>query len=250
MEVQMHKLELRGILLYLNGGRNTLKVAQAHNTRNIPIELEAFHHIDSSKVHLNKELVALDGRTLEQTVIEEVTRAGIDIKKGQYKRSDKAYAIEWMFSVTHGYECDFEQLYKKCLEWLQSKHPTCPIVYAVIHYDEGDPHLHVIMVPISGKHMPASKILGFKGCSRSRAFELYEKVGLHFGLAYAINLKGNAKKLASQKALKELEKRHYREKFGELWQPIKSAIQARPEPFLEALGILFNAHLKDDELNE
>lgn len=246
----MHKLELRGILLYLNGGRNTLKAAQAHNTRNIPIELEAFHHIDSSKVHLNKELVALDGRTLEQTVIEKVTRAGIDIKKGQYKRPDKAYAIEWIFSVTHGFECDFEQLYSKCLEWLQSRHPGCPIVYAVIHYDEGDPHLHVIMVPISGKHMPASKILGFKGCSRERAFDLYEKVGIHFGLAYSINLKGSAKKLASEKALKELEKRLYHEKVGELWQPIKSAIQARPEPFLEALGILINAHLKGERSND
>lgn len=246
----MHKLELRGILLYRNGGRNTLKSAHAHNTRNIPIELDAFHHIDPSKVHLNKELVALDGNTLEQSVLERITNAGINTQKGPYKRKDKAYAIEWMFSVTHGFECDFEKLYKECLEWLRSRHPDCPIVYAVIHHDEGDPHLHVIMVPISGKHMPASKILGFKGCSRERAFDLYEKVGIHFGLAYSINLKGSAKKQASEKALKELEKRFYREKVAELWQPIKSAIQSRPEPFLEALGILINAHTKDEKSNE
>jgi hypothetical protein len=55
--IAMHKLDLRGHLLYLKGGKQTLELAQAHNTRNIPIELEAFHHIDPSKVHLNRELV-------------------------------------------------------------------------------------------------------------------------------------------------------------------------------------------------
>jgi len=38
----MHKLDLRGRLLYLNGINQTLKLTQLHNTRNIPIELKAF----------------------------------------------------------------------------------------------------------------------------------------------------------------------------------------------------------------
>lgn len=238
----MHKLDLRGRLLYLNGNNQTLKLTQLHNTRNIPIELKAFDHIDPSKVHLNQEIVSLHGKTLEEVVKVAITEAGIDLSKGTFRRKDKGYAIEWVFTVTHGFECNFVELYTQCLEWLKLRHPGCPIVHAVIHMDEGEPHLHAVMVPIEGKHMPASKILGYKGCSRERSFDLYEKVGIRFGLAYAINLKGASKKEASEKALKELEKLRYREILGSLWKPLKSAVQARPEPWLEELGILLNAH--------
>jgi hypothetical protein len=99
------------------------------------------------------------------------------------------------------------------------------------------------MVPIRGKHLPASQILGFKGCSRERSLKLFESVGNNFGLTYSINLKGSAKKAASERALKELEKHRYREKFGNLWKPIKSAVQSRPEPWLDAMGILLNSHI-------
>jgi Plasmid recombination enzyme len=241
-EVKMHKLDLRGHLLYLKGKKQTLELAQLHNTRNIPIELEAFDHIDPSKVHLNQEINSLHGKTLEEAVMGAITEAGIDLSKGTFKRKDKGYAIEWVFTVTHGFECNFIELYNQCLEWLKIRHPSCPIVHAVIHMDEGEPHLHAIMVPIEDKHVPASKILGFKGCSRERSFDLYEKVGIKFGLAYSMNLKGAAKKEASEKAIKQLEKLHYREIFGSLWNPLKLAVQARPEPWLDELGILLNAH--------
>ena len=64
----MHKLDLRGHLLYLNGNKQTLELTQLHNTRNIPIELKAFDHIDPSKVHLNQENVSLQGKSLEGAV--------------------------------------------------------------------------------------------------------------------------------------------------------------------------------------
>ena len=102
--------------------------------------------------------------------------------------------------------------------------------------------MHVIMVPIVGKNLPASKVLGFKGCSRERSYNLFEKVGLKFGLAYPMYLKGAAKKAASKRAIQELEKLLYREKLGVLWQPFEAAVKSRPEPFLDALGILHNAH--------
>jgi len=238
----MHKLDLRGHLLYLNGTKQTLELAQRHNTRKIPIELYAADRIDPTKTHLNQEIVSLYGKSLEEVVKDAICEAGIDITKGTFKRKDKGYAIEWVFSVTHGFECNFAELYAHCLKWLTLRHPNCPIVHAVIHFDEGEPHLHAIMVPIEGKHLPASKILGFKGCSRERSYDLYEQVGIHFGLAYSMNLKGAAKKEASEKAIKQLEKLRYREILGSLWKPLKSAVQARPEPWLDELGILLNAH--------
>ncbi|MBU3587621.1 plasmid recombination protein [Polynucleobacter sp. 31A-FELB] len=238
----MFKLDLRGHLLYLNGNSQTLVLAEAHNNRKIPIELYARDKIDPSKTYLNKQIVPLN-KSLEVTVQDLIVGAGINTSKGTFKRKDKGYAIEWIFSVTPGFICDFNHLYMRCLDWLMDKFPYCPVAHAVIHYDEDVPHIHIIMVPIEGNHLPASKILGFKGCSRERSYDLYEKVGAEFGLAYSMYLKGAAKKSAAEKAIKELEKLHYREKLGKLWQPFKTAVKSRPEPFLDALGILLNAHV-------
>jgi hypothetical protein len=237
----MFKLDLRGSLLYLHGTSQTLEHAEAHNNRQIPIELYARDKIDPSRIYLNQQLVPLS-KTLKTTVLDMITSAGINTSKGTFKRLDKGFAIEWIFSVTPGFECDFKYLYLSCLDWLIKRYPSCPVAHAVIHFDEDVPHMHVIMVPIVGKHLPASKVLGFKGCSKERSYDLFEKVGMEFGLSYSMYLKGAAKKAASDKAIQELEKLGYREKLSKLWPPFQSAVRSRPEPFLDVLGILHNAH--------
>ncbi len=237
----MFKLDLRGQLLYLGGTSKTLDLAEAHNNRMIPIELYAKDKIDSSKTQINQQLISLS-KTLKATVLDMIASAGIDTTKGTFKRLDKGFAIEWIFSVTPGFECDFKHLYLNCLDWLMERYPSCPVAHAVIHYDEDTPHMHVIMVPIIGRHLPASKVLGFKGCNRERSYDLFEKVGMKFGLSYSMYLKGAAKKAAGDKALQELEKLGYREKLSRLWQPFQAAVRSRPEPFLDVLGILHNSH--------
>jgi len=238
----MHKLQLRGQLLYLNGTKQTLLKTEAHNTRNIPIELDTFGHIDPNKTHLNHEIVSLHGESLEGCVLRHISEAGIDITKGPYKRSDKGVAIEWVFSVTPGYAGDFLGLYTKCVHWLGVLHPTCPIVHAIMHVDEGDPHIHVIIVPIVGNKMPSSRILGFKGISRKRIYDLYEQVGKEYNLSFPLNLKGAVKRHASEVAIRACEKLAYRKILGPLWKPFVMSIKARPEPFLEALGIDIDPH--------
>lgn len=233
----MHKLQLRGQLLYLTGSKQTLSLAEKHNTRKIPIELETFGHINPSKIQMNQEIVSLQGMHLEEAVLQYINQAGIDINKGPLKRRDKGLAIEWVFTVTPGFECNFMALYKECLGWLQIQFPACPIAHAIVHFDEDDPHLHVIMVPIEGQKMPSSRILGYKGSSRSRLNDLYEKVGSRYGLSFPLNLKGAAKRMASETAIKACENLSYRKALGVLWNPLVSAIKSRPEPFLEALRI-------------
>jgi hypothetical protein len=233
----MHKLELRGHLLYLNGNRQTLSKAEAHNTRKIPTELESFNHIDPTKVHLNHELVSLGQETLEGKVKRLITEMGIDLNKGRYRRPNKGLAIEWLFTVTPGFICDYKDLYSKSLQWLKDSMPNCPIVHAIIHFDEADPHMHVIMVPMDRKHLPASKILGFKGISRDRAVHLYETVAKQFGLSHPARLSGAEKKRVAEMTIKVCEKFGYRKILGRMWQPLIMAIRSRPEPFMEALRI-------------
>lgn len=234
----MHKLDIRGKLLYLNGNRHTLSKAHAHNTRQIPTEFETFNHIDPTKIHLNEVLINLGDESLEGKVKRLIKEAGINLESGRYQRANKGLAIEWLFTVTPGFECDYKDLYSKGLKWLMETFPGCPIAHAIIHFDEADPHMHVIMVPIQGKRLPASKILGFKGVSRARLNDLYEKVAKEFGLSHPTRLTGAIKRLAAEITIKVCEKFDYRNILGRVWQPFIGAIQARPEPFMEALGVV------------
>lgn len=234
----MHKLDLRGKLLYLSGNRHTLSMADLHNTRQIPTEFETFNHIDPTKIHLNEELINLGDESLEDKVKRLIDEGGINLESGRYQRANKGLAIEWLFTVTPGFNCDYRELYSKSLNWLVNTFPGCPIAHAIIHFDEADPHMHVIMVPIQGKRLPASKILGFKGVSRSRLNDLYEKVAKEFGLSHPTRLSGAVKRRAAEITIKVCEKFDYRKILGRLWQPLIMAIQSRPEPFMEALGVV------------
>ena len=233
----MHKLELRGSLLYLKGSKQTILMTEAHNARKIPIELQPNGRIDPEKSLYNTVIVDIDFDSLESKVKKVISDAGINIEGGRYKRPNKGLAIEWLFTVTPGFECDYLALYKETLKWLRQWLPCCPIVYAVIHFDEADPHMHVVMVPLDGKRLPASKILGYKGVSRARVIDLYEQVGKKFGLSHPARLTGAAKKRAAELTIKVCERFSYRNKLGKMWQPFVMAIQSRPEPFMDVLGI-------------
>jgi Plasmid recombination enzyme len=233
----MYRLSVHGSLLKLNGLSKTIALAEAHNLRKIAAEFKTFKHIDRNRSHLNVELVPSGDQPLTQKVLEIVKDAGIDPNKGVNKRFGKAYAIEWVFTTTHGFRCNFESLYKDCLDWLTLRYPTCPIVHAVIHYDESDPHMHVIMVPIVGKNLPSSKLLGYKGICRKRNEDLFKVIGQKYGFTSGESLKGSAKRMASIKAIEACEKLNWHDFRKRLWQPLIHAIQTRPEPFLKALDI-------------
>jgi hypothetical protein len=235
--IAMFKLTLRGTLLKLDGRSNTIALADAHNLRKIAAEFKTFNHIDKKRTELNLELIPVGIEPLTQKVLRIVQEAGIDPGKGVYKRPDKGYAIEWLFSVTHGFTCNFEELYRECLDWLALRYPTCPIAHAVIHYDEDYPHLHVVMIPIEGSQLPSSKILGYKGVSRERNEDLFRHVGHKYGFTCEGHLKGAAKRYASEMAIQACEKLDWHEFRERLWDTLIQSIKTRPEPFLHALKI-------------
>jgi hypothetical protein len=230
---------LRGILLKRKGSAHTLAMAEAHNRRKIPVELASFSHIDPSKSVLNQELISLRGVALEDAVLGVVADRGIDLNSRTNKRKDKGFAIEWLFSVTLGYGGDHLSLYNDCLSWLTAYYPNCPVVHAVIHYDENEPHMHVIMIPIQGNSLPASEILSFKGGSRTRNGDLCAAIGNRHGLAVGMSLKGAIKKRAAEAVISALEKRDSPSFMGNIWPAIKSSIRNSPDNFLDPLGITF-----------
>lgn len=232
-----YRISVRGVLLKRKGSAHTLAMAEAHNTRKIAMELASFAHIDSSRTWLNQELISLSGKSLEDAVLDVLREKEVDLSSQTNKRKDKCFAIEWLFSVTLGYEGDHRSLYIDCLDWLSAYYPNCPLVHAVVHYDENEPHMHVVMVPLEGKRLPGSRILSYKGGARARDNDLYESIGIKHGLTSRISLKGAIKYRAAEAVINALEARHIPSFMGRIWPAVKSSIRNSPDEFLDPLGI-------------
>jgi hypothetical protein len=240
----MYTLKTFITILRLHGHSNTLKLAEAHNLRRIYAEFRTFNHIDEFETPNNIELISLGEQSLEERVFQEIFKAGIDMTTKHNKRHDKGYALETVFTPSSGWEGDSASLFRDCCEWQAKFYQGCPIVHAVIHYDEGTPHLHTVMVPIVGDRLPASEVRGFKAATTERNRDLFNKVAHKYGFTSSEYLKGAIKKKAAQKVIDKCLQINPEEFRSALWSPIKQAIEARPEPFMSELDILLSDVLK------
>ena len=81
-------------------------------------------------------------------------------------RSDSIRLVEVLFTVSTGYFDDKSPdeicaYYERSLAFLKERQGTDTIVSAVIHMDEGTPHMHVVFVPLTAdKRLSAKDIIG------------------------------------------------------------------------------------------
>ena len=243
----MSKVTVFANTLFLNGHTKTLDLAEKHNRRQIAAEIGSYGSIDGRKTSLNHELVKVDGNSYEERVIAILRSKGIDLNHYRYKKKNRGYAVEFVFSVTSGHQCDFNSMYADSLSWLMAYYPECSIVHAVVHHDEDTPHMHVILVPLLNGKLQADKIKGYKGVSKKRNLSLFEYLDKRYGLTFPIYLKGAEKKAGAALAVKCYQKLPPTLIKNILDIPIVKAIYARPEPFLHAFGITYEQVLRNIE---
>ncbi len=235
----MIKLTIFGHSLTLAGLKKSLPLADLHNNRQISAENGAYGDIDPSRSHLNVHLVNSGDLSYTEAVKAYLSRAGLDLNHFSYKKKNRGYAVEFLFTVTAGHQCDFESMYRDSLEWLKSYYPECPIVHAVIHFDEGTPHMHVILVPLLGGQLQADKIKGYKGKSQARNKSLFKQLDKKYGLTFPRYLKGHEKKVGAEMALNKIKTLTGADIRDLLIEPVTYSIYARPEGYLHALGISY-----------
>jgi len=197
----MIKLTIFGHSLTLSGLKKSLPLAELHNKRLISAEIGAYGDIDTSRSHLNVHLLNSEPLSYPEAVKKHLVLAGLDLDHFSYKKKNRGFAVEFLFTVTAGHQCNFLSLYKDALQWLQSYYPECPIVHAVIHFDEGTPHMHVILVPLLNGRLQADKIKGYKGKSLARNKALFDVLDKKYGLTFPKFLKGHEKKVGAEMAL-------------------------------------------------
>jgi len=236
----MNKLTIFGQTLRLKGHKNTLELADRHNRRLIASEIGGYGGIDGRKTPFNVELVPLNGTSLEEVVKKIITDKGIDLNHYQLRKKNRGYADEFLFTVRAGHQCNFIAFYTNCLDLLKEYYPECPIVYAVIHYDEDTPHMHVILVPFKDGKLQADKVKGYKGVSHNRNKFFFDRLNASYGLTFPIYLKGSQKKRGAELAIQAYQSIPESNLRVMLDDSIMQAIHARPEPFLYALGITYD----------
>lgn len=233
----MSKVTIFANNLRLAGHTKTLALAEKHNKRLIVQEIGGYGGIDGSQTALNLELVSLNGKTYQDAAFDVLRSLGLNLEHYNYRKRNRGYAVELVFSVTSGHQCDFNAMYADSLGWLRNYYPECHVIHAVVHHDEDTPHMHVVLVPIVKGKLNADKISGYVGVSRNRNLSLFKFLDKRYGLTFPVYLKGALKKAGANLAIQQYLKLPNDAIRSVLDESIQKSICARPEPYLYALGI-------------
>lgn len=212
----------------------TLMDAARHNLREIQAEQGANGRGNAARSHLN-QLLAGPGTAKEVKAMAATLlgAAGVD---SATLRKDHAQAIEALFSLPPGHAIDPGHYFAACLAWLRAA-LRLPVLLAVVHLDEGAPHMHALMLPVKdGEHV------GSKPIERSEWQRLgglfFESVAGPAGLQRpGAKLHGLVKQWAVDAILKACSVRGLPEANGALWSVLEAAIRRNPTDAMKALGM-------------
>jgi hypothetical protein len=131
-----------------------IKRAGIHNNR-LYTELgyDTPENIKTGQSVLNKSYVLIDGietkKSLQDTIYYRIGEAGAQ------ERKNSVMALEYVMSGSSDFLTAYtpSKYFAICIKFLEKKHGKENIVSIAEHYDETNPHMHVIVVPIIRKEV-------------------------------------------------------------------------------------------------
>lgn len=226
------------------GGPVSLLTAARHNLREIQAELGADGHIDATLMYLNETWVG-PGTAVKVVELSDqiMNEAGLNAAA---MRKNRCQAIEIVFSLPTRTMLDTASYFAECLKWSQMVF-ALPVLSAVLHRDEGAPHLHVLLLPVLGGKQIGSKPINRTGLHRLRE-SFFRNVAAPAGLCRSqAKVKGSVKKLAVNAVLQTCERRNYPNLLSEMWPFVKEAIQRDPTEAMLALKIDLNRFRQSEQ---
>ena len=157
-------------------GAGIIKRASKHNLREIAREIGGYGGIDGRRVLLNQVLRGA-------TTAEGVAAAAAELLK-QVKttiRKDAVICIEVLFSLRPGSQVNQQAFFADSLAWIDAYFKV-PVVSAVVHNDEGAPHLHVLIVPLVDGCMRGSDLVSSRYKLIALHADFHEVVGKPHGM--------------------------------------------------------------------
>jgi hypothetical protein len=217
----------------------TLLQAARHNLREIQAEMGAVGRIDPMRSASN---IVLHGPSTAGEVQVQadalLAAAGIGTDK---LRRDHCQGIEAVFSLPTGALVgDRPAYFRQCLAWV-ARATGLPVLSAVVHNDEAEQHLHVLVLPVRGcAHVGSSPIDRIE-LKRLRD-DFFTQVAGPAGLKRTgAKVRGEVKKWAVAAVLSRCEVLGLPSATGPLWTVLVAAIEREPTAAMLALDIDVNS---------
>lgn len=160
-------------------GVGHLRAALMHNSRELAAQVGSYNDIDLGRVSQN--IVLRERGTVDETMLwvyQTIKEAGLDPHK---VRRDAVYGIEVLFICLPPEGEDIQSFYEECTRWAEALFGV-PVLSSVVHLDQGQPHCHVILLPlVGGKRMQGGSLYGKASDLRARLDKFYAEVGYRYG---------------------------------------------------------------------
>lgn len=214
----------------------SLLVATRHNLRDKQADQGASDNIDLNRSHLN---VTLHGPSTPHAIVERAN--GLKIKYAVPKsklRKDHAQALEFVVSVRDDSDIDVMDYFNASVRWLIEVFGVEMLLSAVVHFDEAEPHMHGLVLPISNGEYRGSSLIDKPSLQRLTS-RFAEEVGKPFGLSFQPRRRLHA---AQRAAAFNLIMDHLQSNAdpvleSHVWSPVLEHIKRAPQDFLETLKL-------------
>ena len=209
-----------------------LRDALKHNLRLIERETEIESHINPARTNLNKVLAG------EINPVK-ITRDTVELVKqstGKKLRANGVFAVEVIVSLPVNIAIDTDAFFEQTLEWIRDYY-ACPVLSAVIHHDEANPHMHVLLLPLRDGRMTGASVVGYKPDWAIMQKNHHMEVGSLFGLVHVESVPRFKRFAAAKKIVACLQEHPSWISHPSIEAALLSAIICRPAELLSVLGI-------------
>ncbi|MDD2742149.1 MAG: plasmid recombination protein [Rhodocyclaceae bacterium] len=156
---------------------NIINSAAKHNLREIQAEIGADSRIDPTRTHLNE---ILDGPNTAADVSALAKKLMLDAGITKL-RKNACRGIEVIISLPTSHNCDKPLFFADSLKWA-NEYFKVPTLSAIVHHDESEPHIHVLLLPLVNGRMVGSEVMGDRKRLQALQTNFYEQVGARYGL--------------------------------------------------------------------
>lgn len=155
-------------------------------------------------------------------------------------RSNAVRAIEVIISLSSRHGIDDINFFRASASWFARRFGGDQnLLSAVVHYDENNDHLHLLIQPIHHGRLVGSRMIGFGGRFRSHQSDFDREVarpaGVKVVMPLALGRQGLA--LAAAAVVGRLNEMNDALLSSSVFRVVKNSIERQPVPFLWELGI-------------
>ena len=150
-----------------------------HNARELQAEIGvgADCGIDASRIHLNVTLYgAATADGVAMAARDAMREHGIVAP-----RKNATLGIEIIVSLPADLDIDHQAYFRDAMAWAQ-QHYRVPLLSAILHNDESNPHLHLVLLPVRDGKLVGSELLGDRATMKTMQKDFHEQVGKRYGL--------------------------------------------------------------------